>query len=158
MAYINMMVGLGALLLSIAVLPIRSQALIGRLFLISAVVSIVGNVILALAPTLLIAMLGTVVIGISHTGFMTMATIMIQVIAPDSMRGRITAIYLIHAGGIMGFSYFANGVLADIFDPSWVLLVGSMAFLVVLMASAFIRTPRRLYHAGISTQAGMVPS
>ena len=156
-AYINMMFGLGALLLSIAILPIRSKALIGRLFLVSAVVSIAGNVALALAPTLLIAMLGTVVIGISHTSFMTMATIMIQVVAPDSMRGRITAIYLIHAGGIMAFSYFLNGVLADIFDPSWVLLVGSLAFMGVLMTSVFIPTPRRLYNAGIASTGGHGP-
>ena len=156
--YIHMMVGLGALVVSIGILPIRGEALIGRFFLVTAVVSSAGNIVLAMAPTLPIAMLGTVVIGISHTGFMTMATIMIQTIAPDSLRGRITAIYLIHAGGIMAFSYFLNGVLADIFDSSWVLLVGSVAFLGVVLTSVFIPTPRRLYYAGIPAPAGAASS
>ncbi len=148
-AYMHMMVGLGALLVSIAIAPMRSEVAIGRLFLVTAVVSSLGNFALAIAPNLFFAMLATVVIGISHTGFMTMATIMIQSVAPDHLRGRITSIYLIHAGGIMAFSYFANGVLADIFNPGWILAVGSAAFLGVLLFTFFTPTPRMLYISGV---------
>ena len=153
-----MMVGFGALLVSIAVAPIRGEGLRGRVFLATAVVSSMGNIVLGIAPNLPIAMLATVVIGVSHTGFMTMATIMIQSVAPDALRGRITSIYLIHAGGIMAFSYFANGVLADRFDPTWILNVGGLAFLGVVLASAFIPTPRRLYQAGVPTPVDAVSS
>ena len=152
-AYMHMMVGLGALLVSIAIAPMRSEVAIGRLFLVTAVVSSLGNFALAIAPNLFFAMLATVVIGISHTGFMTMATIMIQSVAPDHLRGRITSIYLIHAGGIMAFSYFANGVLADIFNPGWILAVGSAAFLGVLLFTLFTPTPRMLYISGVPTLA-----
>ncbi len=148
-AYMHMMVGLGALIISIAIAPMRSKVAIGRLFLVTAVVSSLANLVLAIAPTLTLALLGTVVIGISHTGFMTMATIMIQSVAPDHLRGRITSVYLIHAGGIMAFSYFANGALADVFDPGWILLVGSVAFLVVIVFSIFTPTPRTLYASGV---------
>ena len=152
-AYMHMMVGLGALLVSIAIAPMRSEVAIGRLFLVTAVVSSLGNFALAIAPNLFFAMLATVVIGISHTGFMTMATIMIQSVAPDHLRGRITSIYLIHAGGIMAFSYFANGVLADIFNPGWILAVGSAAFLGVLLFTLFTPTPRMLYISGVPALA-----
>ena len=157
-AYMHMMVGLGALLVSIALAPIRGEGLRGRLFLLAAVVSSLGNVVLGIAPSLPLAMLGTVVIGVSHTGFMTLATIMIQSVAPDRLRGRITSIYLIHAGGIMGFSYFANGALADLFDPRWILTVNSMAFLGVVLASLLIPTPRRLYRVGVPTPVGAASS
>ena len=157
-AYMHMMIGLGALLVSIAVAPIRGEGLRGRVFLLTAVVSSMGNIVLGIAPNLSIAMLATVVIGVSHTGFMTMATIMIQSLAPDALRGRITSIYLLHAGGIMAFSYFANGALADLFDPTWILTVGALAFLGVVLASAFIPTPRRLYQAGVPTPVDAVPS
>ena len=153
-AYMHMMVGLGALLVSIALAPIRGEGLRGRLFLLAAVVSSLGNVVLGVAPTLPIAMLGMVVIGVSHTGFMTMATIMIQSVAPDALRGRITSIYLIHAGGMMSFSYFANGALADVFEPTWILTVGGLAFLGVVVASLFVPTPRRLYRVGVPTPVG----
>ena len=153
-AYMHMMVGLGALLVSIALAPIRGEGLRGRLFLMTAVVSSLGNVVLGIAPSLPIAMLGLVVIGISHTGFMTMATIMIQSVTPDGLRGRITSIYLIHAGGMMSFSYFANGALADVFEPTWILTVGGAAFLGVVVASLFNPTPRRLYSVGVPTPVG----
>ena len=153
-AYMHMMVGLGALLVSIALAPIRGEGLRGRLFLLTAVVSSLGNVALGIAPSLPIAMLGMVVIGVSHTGFMTMATIMIQSVAPDGLRGRITSIYLIHAGGIMSFSYFANGALADVFEPTWILTVGGLGFLGVVAASMFIPTPRRLYRDGVPAPVG----
>ena len=144
----HMMVGLGALVASIALAPVRGHGILGQLFLISAVASSVGNVVLAMASNLPFAMAGTVVIGISHTAFMTIATIMIQSVAPDALRGRITSIYLIHAGGLMSFSYFANGALADIYVPSRILAVGGIAFLVVIMGSWVIRTPRLVYKQG----------
>ena len=105
-AYMHMMVGLGALLISIGIAPLRGEGLMGKLFLATAIVSSLGNMVLAVAPTLFLAILGTVVIGVSHTGFMTVATIMIQSVAPDALRGRITSIYLIHAGGGHGFLLF----------------------------------------------------
>ncbi len=77
-----------------------------------------GNFVLASAPKLFAGMLATVLIGISLTGFMTTAAIMLQSVAPDHFRGRITSIYLMPSGDIMAFSYFANGVLADILDST----------------------------------------
>ena len=56
-AYMHMMVGFGALLVSVALAPIRGEGLRGRLLLLTAVVSSLGNVVLAIAPSLPIAML-----------------------------------------------------------------------------------------------------
>ena len=153
-AYMHMMVGFGALLVSIALAPIRGEGLRGRLLLLTAVVSSLGNIVLGIAPSLPIAVLAAIVIGVSHTGFMTIATIMIQSMAPDRLRGRITSIYLIHAGGIMSFSYFANGALADVFGPTWILSVGGLAYLGVVVASLLVPTPRRLYRVGVPTPVG----
>ena len=144
----HMMVGLGALIASIALAPVRGHGILGQLFLISAVTSSVGNLALAMATNLPFAMIGTVVIGISHTAFMTIATIMIQSVAPDSLRGRITSIYLLHAGGLMSFSYFANGALADLYAPSRILAAGGIAFLLVIAGSWLVRTPRLVYKQG----------
>ena len=157
-AYMHMMIGFGALLVSIGVAPVRGEGLRGRLLLVTAVVSSMGNIILGIAPTMPIAMLGAVVIGISHTGFMTMAIIMIQSVTPDGFRGRVTSIYLIHAGGIMAFSFFANGALADVFDPGWILIIGAFAFLGVMFISFLRPTPRSLYRVGVPVQAGAISS
>ena len=151
-AYLHMMIGLGALMASIALAPIRGHGILGQLFLVSAVVSSFGNFILGVSAGLQYAMIGTVVIGISHAAFMTIATIMIQSVAPDYLRGRITSIYLIHAGGLMSFSYFANGVLADLYEPSRILTIGGIAFLTVVIISWLIHTPRLIYKRGAIIQ------
>ena len=151
-AYLHMMIGLGALMASIALAPIRGHGILGQLFLVSAVVSSFGNFILGASGGLQFAMVGTVVIGISHAAFMTIATIMIQSVAPDYLRGRITSIYLIHAGGLMSFSYFANGVLADLYEPSRILTIGGIAFLTVVIISWLIHTPRLIYKRGAIIQ------
>ena len=153
LAYLHMMIGVGALLVSIAVAPLRGEGLRGRLFLLTAVTSSVGNIILGLAPTLPLAMFGAVVIGVAHTGFMTMAIIMIQSVTPDGFRGRVTSVYLIHAGGIMAFSFFANGALADVYDPGWILIISAFGFLGVMLISFFRPTPRGLYLVGVPVQA-----
>jgi len=147
-AYMHMMIGVGALIASSGLAPVSSQRTLGRLLIISALVSSLGNLILTISPTLQPAMVGTVIIGISHTAFMTIATIMIQSVSPDYLRGRITSVYLIHAGGLMSFSYFANGVLADLYGPSKILGIGSIAFLVVVLCSWVVKAPRNIYKQG----------
>ena len=54
----------------------------------------------------------------------------------------------------MGFSYFANGALTDVFDPTWILTLGGLVFLGVVVASLFNTTPRRLYRVGVPTPVG----
>ena len=147
-AYMHMMIGVGALIASSGLAPVSNHRTLGRLLIISALVSSLGNLILTISPTLQPAMVGTVIIGISHTAFMTIATIMIQSVSPDYLRGRITSVYLIHAGGLMSFSYFANGVLADLYGPSKILGIGSIAFLVVVLCSWVVKAPRNIYKQG----------
>ena len=147
-AYMHMMIGVGALIASSGLAPVSNHRTLGRLLIISALVSSLGNLILTISPTLQPAMVGTVIIGISHTAFMTIATIMIQSVSPDYLRGRITSVYLIHAGGLMSFSYFANGVLADLYGPSKILGIGSIVFLVVVLCSWLLKAPRDIYKQG----------
>ena len=147
-AYMHMMIGLGAFIASLCLAPVSDQATLGRLFVLSAIISSLGNHILAISRSLIPALVGTVIIGTSHAAFMTIATIIIQSVSPDYLRGRITSIYLIHAGGLMSFSYFANGVLADLYNPSIILAAGGITFLIVVLGSWIIQTPRTIYTKG----------
>ena len=147
-AYMHMMIGLGAFIASLCLAPVSDQATLGRLFVLSAIISSLGNHILAISRSLIPALVGTVIIGTSHAAFMTIATIIIQSVSPDYLRGRITSIYLIPAGGLMSFSYFANGVLADLYNPSIILAAGGITFLIVVLGSWIIQTPRTIYTKG----------
>ena len=148
-AYMHMMVGFGALVVSVFIAPIKDLKFIGNLFLATAILSSAGNFTLAISTSLNLAIFGSILIGITHTGFMTISTIFIQTIAPDRLRGRITSIYLIHAGGMMSFSYLIYGALGDIYRPSNVLLVGVVTFTVVVISAIFMGSLRSLFLSGI---------
>ena len=59
-AYLHMMIGLGALAASICLAPIHGRGLLGILFLTSAIISSTGNIILGVSSSLQLAMTGTV--------------------------------------------------------------------------------------------------
>ena len=95
-----------------------------------------------------IGMLATSAMGATQTAYMVITLTMMQSMVPDSVRGRISSIYIIHAGGIMSFANFGNGALAELFDPFWLLAVGGLAFLAVTLASGLGPTMRRIYWTG----------
>ncbi|MEE9248881.1 MAG: MFS transporter [Dehalococcoidia bacterium] len=152
-AYMNMTVGLGALAIALIVASIAAPRIRGRLLLATGVVSGLTPLALATAPTLPLAMLATMAMGASQAGFMILTAIVIQSVVPDSIRGRVSSIYIMHAAGIMSFANFANGRFGDMFAPSWVLAIAGLAFLVVVVASALESTMRRMYVAGVPVRA-----
>jgi len=96
-----------------------------------------------------LAMLAMFVVGASQALFMTLAITLVQEAVPDALRGRVTGIFIMSAGGIMSFGNLANGYLADRFGASPVLGVPAVSFIaLVLLISALRPTLRRLYEEG----------
>ena len=152
-AYLNMTVGLGALVIALIVAPITAPKIRGRLLLATGVGSGLAPLALAAAPTLPLAMLATMAMGASQAGFMILAAILIQSVVPDGIRGRVSSIYIMHAAGIMSFANFANGRFSDMFNPGWVLMIAGLAFLTIIIISAMESTMRRMYIAGVPVRA-----
>ena len=86
--------------------------------------------------------------GATQTAYMVITLTMMQSMVPDAVRGRISSIYIIHAGGIMSFANLGNGGLAELTDPFWLLTIGGLAFLAVTLASGVGPTMRRIYWTG----------
>ena len=154
LAYMSMMVGFGALIISLGIAPLRGEGIRGRLFLILGVGSALSPLILAFAPNLAIAMIGTTIMGATQAGFMVISSTMIQSVVSDAVRGRVTSIYVIHAGGIMSFAMLGYGRLADSIDTGWILSAGGMAFMAIILGSVLVTTVRRLYWAGVPMPVG----
>ena len=146
--YLMMSVGAGAMVSSIYLAGIRSDRLRGRVLLTTGVLSSLAPLALAFAPNMAIGMLATSAMGATQTAYMVITLTMMQSMVPDAVRGRISSIYIIHAGGIMSFANFGNGALAELFDPLWLLAVGGLAFLAVTITSGLGPTMRRIYWTG----------
>ena len=115
---------------------------------------ILGNLGLAASQNMTSFLIAAAVMGGSQGGFMTLTAVIIQSIVPDSIRGRVSSIYLMHIGGMMALFNLANGRLADAFGVATVLAVTASAFLGCLAVSLGLAPLRALFFTGSRTALG----
>ncbi len=153
-AYFMMAVGAGAMITVVGIAGVQSEKNRGRLLLWMGVISSLGNLGLAASQDMTTALIAAAVMGGAQGGFMTLTAVIIQAIVPDSIRGRVSSIYLLHIGGMMALFNLANGNLADVFGAPAVLAVTSTAFIGVLAISLGLAPLRTLYFTGSRTALG----
>ena len=165
-------VGGGALVSVIAIAGVTSNSMRGKLFMNLGVISGLAPAVLALSVNMPTALLAAAFMGATQSGFMTLTHTMIQSVTDDSVRGRVGAVYSIHIGGMMALVNLINGWMADIhisdillssgtplsdlindmlsllptpIGPSPLLLVGGVAFILVMFVSWQATTIRQIY-------------
>ncbi len=138
-------VGGGALISSIFVAGIRNEATRGRVFLVFGLTSGLGPIALALSSSQELSIAATVFMGVNQAGFMTITHAIIQSIAPDEIRGRISGVYNMHVGGTMGLANLTNGGLTDPLGAPLVLAAGGIIFIVLITSSVGLAPLRRIY-------------
>ena len=152
-----LMIGFGsaALVTSLALAGVESERTKGRLYLMFGVASGVTPIALALSPNLPLAVLSTAGMGASQAGFMALSHGMLQSIAPDAIRGRLMGIYSWHIQGFMASFNLVNGSLASLtpLTASFILGAGGAGFVMVMVFSFGAVHLRRIYAAGLPTDA-----
>ncbi len=144
-SYLIAGVGAGALISSIFLAGIRNEGTRGRVFLFFAVTSGLGPIALALSTNRELSIAATVLMGVNQAGFMTITHAIIQSIAPDEIRGRISAVYNMHVGGTMALANLTNGGLTDLLNAPLVLAAGGIIFIVLITSSVSLAPLRRIY-------------
>ena len=144
-SYLIAGVGGGAFISSIFLAGIRNEATRGRVFLVFGVTSGLGPIALALSSSQVLSIAATVFMGVNQAGFMTITHAIIQSIAPDEMRGRISGVYSVHVGGSMALANLTNGVLTDLVNAPLVLAAGGIIFIVLITSSVGLAPLRRIY-------------
>ena len=160
LGYIVMGFGIGSLVATILIAGVRNERSKGQWLLWAAVLSGVTPIALSVTPLAALGMDGispatgsavfvAAVMGGAQSVFMALTTTYVQTIAPDRLRGRISSLYILHAGGIMAFANLGYGFFADVFSSPPILLGTAMAFLVFLFAAnASLPDLRRVYRTG----------
>ena len=152
-SYLMMSVGAGGLASALFIAGIREEKIRGRLLLVSGVLSGASMLALAMSPNILTASLSAVVMGASQAAFMTLLAAMVQMMAPDEMRGRISGLNQINIGGTMALVNLGNGFIADVVSSSAVLTTLGISFVVVMTLSLLVTTLRSVYLGGLPTPA-----
>tara|TARA_Y100001970_G_scaffold166790_1_gene204187 strand:- start:12956 stop:14269 length:1314 start_codon:yes stop_codon:yes gene_type:complete len=160
---IMMATGAGALISALSLSVITSEKTKGSMLLNLSLISGLSPIFLALSSNIYIATIAAIIIGLSQSGFMTLTHTMIQSVTDDGVRGRVGAVYSVHIGGIMALMNLINGRMSDISVPNfdilgqtirllaadYMLIIGGMLFILLVMASWFIKTFRNIYQYGL---------
>jgi MFS family permease len=93
----------------------------------------------AVSQIALISLVLIATVGAAEDLFATLGTTMLQTLAPDHLRGRITGVYIFVFNGSVPVGYLMVGWLSDRFGPSRALLALALASLTVVIAGWITR-------------------
>ena len=105
----------------------------------------IGCVALSYSHTYALTAVLLVVLGVAFLATVSRLNTNVQTAAPDHLRGRIMALYVIAFMGMMPFGSLAFGWLGDAVGPGGAVRVGGLALLVwagLLMARPALLLPR----------------
>ena len=148
-SYLMMAVGAGGMASALLVAGVRQEAARGRLLFITGVVSGVALLGLAAATTMPVALVSAAAMGASQAAFMAILAAMVQTLAPDEMRGRISGLNQINIGGTMAVLNLVNGFAADSFGAPLVLTVLGVGFTIIMFLSLVAAGLRGVYAQGV---------
>ena len=155
--YLMMAVGGGALVSVFLLAGVRSERRRGQMLLYLGIFSGLCPAILAASFNLPMALAAAAGMGAAQAGFMTLTHTIIQSVVPDGVRGRVAGIYSMHVGALMASVNLSNGALADHVDPSLLLWVTGVAFIISMLLSWQSRIFRGLYTHGLRRELYAAP-
>lgn len=150
--YLMMGIGAGALVSVIIVAGIRDPVVRGRILATSGVLSGAFMLALALSTSPAFAVLAAAGMGASQAAFMALSGAMVQALAPDAMRGRVSALNQINVGGTMAMVNLANGFAADALGAPYLLTVLGLGFVGVMAGTLLVATARSFYRGDVLLQ------
>ena len=152
--YLSMGFGLGSAIGILIIAGVQGDRSKGRLLFWTGVTSGITPIILAVSGHVVPAALFAGLMGATQATFMAITNAYVLMIAPDRLRGRISSLYVLHAGGIMAFANLGYGYLADLFSAWAILIITGVAFVVVVLGlSGSEPMLRRVYRTGRMTAA-----
>ena len=151
-------IGLGAMAGSIALARLSAVRYRPALFVVSLIGSGVSLTVMGAASTVPIAIVSGFFVGSTQAMFMSLALALIQGSVEDEFRGRATSFYQMITLAPMAIFGWGMGGLADITEPSPLMIISGLAF-VVAMAGYALVSPwlRGLFRVGGWT-GGLAPA
>jgi MFS family permease len=144
-------IGVGALTGSLTLAAIRPSGGSGRL--IVGAMTIVGCALVtfALSRSLPLSMAALLLIGAFQVQFYSTTNVMIQVLVPARLRGRVLSLYLLTSIGFIPIANFVGGAIAERLGVEWVLAAGGIITVAIAaLVAVFERDVLRLRAAHLA--------
>lgn len=134
LGYLVMAFGAGSLVGILLLAGVRSEKLKGQLLIWTGLFSGITPMILAVSFNVPFGVMASVGMGLSQATMMALTSAYVQTLAPDRLRGRISSLYILFAGGIMAFANLGYGFAADAFSAPPILLITGILFVAAVLA------------------------
>ena len=149
LGYLVMGFGIGALGGTILIAGIRSERLKGQMLFLTGLGSGLTPLFLAVSFNIPMAAVAAATMGATQATWMALSNTYVQTLAPDGLRGRISSLYILHAGGVMAFGNLGFGFMADVFTAPPILVVTGLMFVAFVVISGLGQEGlRRVYRTG----------
>ncbi|MGI9597721.1 MAG: MFS transporter, partial [Acidimicrobiales bacterium] len=154
--------GLGAITGTLSVSQLQRERVRGAVFAGVGIGSGLAMVVLGLAATPTLVVVGALLAGLTQASYMTMSAALIQEIVTDDYRGRVMSLYLMIAAGHMAILNLGYGRVAEVVDVRILLVGPGLAWaLIFALSSVGLTEVRSLVRSGrfvSSAKSGLLPS
>ena len=129
-------VGAGAIVGTFAISLVHGAALRGFALALTGAGSGLAMLVMGVATTPAVAVLGAVLAGGAQATFMAISQVLVQEVVPDSLRGRVLAIYAMMAAGHMAMVNLGFGALADGVGVRPLMVIPALLWLAIFVTAA----------------------
>jgi MFS family permease len=136
-------VGAGAFVGTLALSQLRQIEVRGPVYAASGIGSGLAMIILGLAQTPVVVVIGAALAGGTQATYMAISATLIQTIIPDHLRGRVMSLYLMIAAGHMAFMNLGFGFVADGVGVRVLLVVPGAIWVGVFLLATLTRADLR---------------
>ncbi len=158
-SYFFMALGAGGLFATLAIASIRSSSARGSTLLVTAMLSGLSLVVVALSQSPVLALVGLALAGGSQAAFMSMSEVLLLESVPDRLRGRAMGVYNMNNSGMMAIFALVNGYFADLWHVQGVFLVLGLSFALFTLATFVLSGRLRwIYGSGALEQRQAAPA
>jgi len=140
---IMMGIGTGAIIGTLAISVVRNRILQGASLNVVGIGSGIAMLLMGLFDSVTIVVIGAILAGATQATYMAISQVLVQEIVPDSLRGRVMAIYTMMAAGHMALINLGFGVLADEIGVRPLLVVPALVWIGIFLVTALISVDLR---------------
>jgi MFS family permease len=123
----------GALVMSIWLARRPLQSDVGKKMLIAVFIFGVATVIFALSTNIILSVAALLVVGASDTVSVVVRSSLVQLLTPDTMRGRVNAVNSLFIGTSNQLGEFESGMLASALGPVLTGIIGGVGTIAVVV-------------------------
>ncbi|WFR99601.1 MFS transporter [Rhizobium tumorigenes] len=125
---------IGALAMSIVLARRPMQSGVGKTMLLAVAIFGVATIVFSLSGNIALSVLALLVVGASDTVSVVVRSSLVQLLTPDSMRGRVNAVNSLFIGTSNQLGEFESGMLAGALGPVATGVIGGIGTIVVVLA------------------------